>query len=410
MHMKKLMLAVMGLAAVAGGSARAAGIAVDLHSARAVGMAGAVAGFVDDASAIYFNPAGIAQGQGLEFMIGASPIIPNFKVTPQIPGGANNNQISGVTNVIPPPFIYFTYGISDEWTVGIGVYSPYGLKVEWPPAWHPIGRTIITQADFKTYDVSPTVAYKNGPLRIGVGVQIVRATVQLQKDIGPLGDPNTYAHANLGAGTWGWGGNIGIQYEVIAKTLQLAAFYRSQVKLDFNGNAAFTNVPPQYGSTLLDQKVSTTLTLPNNVGFGVAYHPMPELVLDVDIMYTSWQQFQAIAINFQTPALNTYEAKQWHHTWNYRIGAEYTLSEHVQLRGGLLFDQTPSPTYTLLPDIPDADRLNVALGATYRWGAFRIDGGFQYIFFFGQTSTDPSFPASYSAGAYVLSLSFGFKI
>ena len=74
MHMKKLMLTVMGLAAVAGGSARAAGVAVDLHSARAVGMAGAVSAFIDDASAIYFNPAGIAQGQGLEFMIGDTPV------------------------------------------------------------------------------------------------------------------------------------------------------------------------------------------------------------------------------------------------------------------------------------------------------------------------------------------------
>lgn len=410
MHMKKLMLTVMGLATVAGGSARAAGLAVDLHSSRAVGMAGAVAGFVDDASAIYFNPAGIAQGQGLEFMIGASPIIPTFKVTPQIPGGTNNNQITGVTNLIPPPFMYFTYGISDEWTVGIGVYSPYGLKVEWPEAWHPIGRTIITQADFKTFDISPTVAYRKGPLRIGVGVQIVRSTVQLQKDIGPLGDPNTYAHANFGAATWGWGGNIGVQYEVIPKTLQLAAFYRSQVKLDFTGNAAFTNVPPQYASTFVDQTVSTTLTLPNNVGFGVAYYPMPELVLDADIMYTSWQQFQAIALNFQNSAINTYEPKQWQHSWNYRVGAEYTLNEHVQLRGGLLYDQTPSPAYTLLPNIPDADRLNVALGATYRWGAFRVDGGFQYIIFLGKTSTDPTFPADYKAGAFVLSLTFGFKI
>ena len=67
MHMKKLMFAVMGLAAVAGGSARAAGIAVDLQSARGVGMAGAMIGVVDDGSGIYFNPAGIAQGQGSAF-------------------------------------------------------------------------------------------------------------------------------------------------------------------------------------------------------------------------------------------------------------------------------------------------------------------------------------------------------
>ena len=410
MHMKKLMLAVMGLAAVAGGSARAAGIAVDLHSARAVGMAGAVSAFVDDASAIYFNPAGIAQGQGLEFMIGASPIIPSFKVTPQVPGFGNSAQVTGVTNVIPPPFIYFTYGISDEWTVGIGVYSPYGLKVEWPEAWNPIGRTIITSADFKTYDITPTVAYKNGPFRIGVGIQIVRATVQLQQDIGPLGDPNTYAHANLGAGSWGWGGNIGIQYEVIEKTLQLSAFYRSQVKLNFDGTAGFTNVPPQYSQTLVNQPVTTTFTLPNSAGFGIAWHPTPELVLDADFTYFSWQQFQAIDIKFQDPSLNEYRPKQWHHTWNYRIGAEYTLSEHVQLRGGVLYDPTPSPTDTLLPDIPDADRLNFCFGGTYRWGAFRIDGGFQYIMFFERTSNDPIFPATYNVNAYVLSLAFGFKI
>ena len=79
MHMKKLMFAVMGLAAVAGGSARAAGIAVDLQSARGVGMAGSLVGAVDDASGIYFNPAGIAQGQGLEVELGSAPIIPRSR-------------------------------------------------------------------------------------------------------------------------------------------------------------------------------------------------------------------------------------------------------------------------------------------------------------------------------------------
>lgn len=407
MHMKKLMLAVMGLAAVAGGSARAAGLAVDLHSARAVGMAGAVAGFVDDASAIYFNPAGIVQGQGLEFMIGGSPIIPTFKVNPSV---APTGEITGVTNIIPPPHVYFTYGISDEWTVGIGVYSPYGLKVEWNPAWHPVGRTIITQADFRTYDINPTVGYRYGPLRIAGGVQIVRSTVELQKDIGPFGDKDTFAHVDLGAGTWGFGGTFGLQYEAIPKLLQLGAFYKSAVKLDFTGRAHFTDVPPPYASTFVDQEVTTKFTLPHSMGVGVAVRPIPELVLDVDVTYFTWQQFQAIDIKFTNPSLNTYEAKFWSHSWDYRIGAEYTLSEHVQLRAGLLWSKSPSGTYTLLPDVPDADRLNVGLGGTYRWGAFRVDAGYQYIFFFGQTSTSPLFPAGYSAGAHVLSLTFGFKI
>jgi long-chain fatty acid transport protein len=403
MHMKKLMLAVMGLAAVAGGSARAAGIAVDLQSARGVGMAGSLIGAVDDASGIYFNPAGIAQGQGLEVELGGAPIIPQFTV--KNPAGQN---LEGVTNVITPVHAYVTWGISDEWTVGIGVMTPFGLKVEWQPDWE--GREIIKKADLKIFDINPTVAYRNGPFRIGGGVQIVRATVELTKDINLL--DLGYVGVDLGAGAWGVGGNVGIQYEAIEKVLQFGFTYRSSVNLNFSGNAHFDNVPPQYASTFKDQTATTKLKLPDNLGFGVAVHPTPELLLDVDINYFAWQQFQAIDIKFEDPALNTYEAKQWSHSWNYRIGAEYTLNEHIQLRGGILYDKTPSPTYTLLPDIPDTDRINIGIGGTYRWGAFRLEAAYQFIKFLGATSTypNPKYQYEYSATAHVVALTFGFKI
>jgi len=403
MHMKKLMFAVVGLAAVAGSSARAAGIAVDLQSARGVGMAGSLVGAVDDASGIYFNPAGIAQGQGLEVMLGAAPIIPSFTV--KNPAG---QDLNGVSNIIPPVHTYATWGIDDNWTVGLGITTPYGLKVEWPAGWE--AREVIIKADLKIFDVNPTVAYRNGPFRIGGGVQIVRATVELTKDINLL--DNGYVGVDLGAGAWGVGGNVGIQYEAVPKVLQFGATYRSSVNLNFNGNAHFSNVPPAYTGTFKDQTASTSLKLPDTFGFGVAVHPTPELLLDVDVNYYAWQQFQAIDIKFQDPSLNIYEAKQWHHSWNYRIGAEYTLSEHVQLRAGILYDKTPSPTYTLLPDIPDTDRINVGIGGTYRWGAFRIELAYQFIKFLGATSTypNPMYQYEYNATAHVLALTFGFKI
>ena len=79
--MKTLMSAVAVLAVAVAGTAHAAGTALDTQSARAVGMAGSVVGFVDDASAIYFNPAGIAQGQGIDFIVGITGIVPLFSVT-----------------------------------------------------------------------------------------------------------------------------------------------------------------------------------------------------------------------------------------------------------------------------------------------------------------------------------------
>ena len=403
MHMKKLMYAVMGLAAVAGGSARAAGIAVDLQSARGVGMAGSLIGAVDDASGIYFNPAGIAQGQGLEAMIGTAPIIPSFTV--KNPAGT---ELNGVVSVITPVHSFATWGISDDWTVGLGIYTPYGLKIEWAPDWE--GREIVKKADLRIYNINPTAAWRHGPFRIGAGVQIVRATVELTKDINLL--DNGYVGVDLGAGAWGVGGNVGIQYEAIEKVLTLGATYRSQVNLNFDGNAHFSNVPPSFAGTFVDQPAKTKLKLPDTIGFGAAVRPIPELVLDVDFNYFAWQQFQAIDIKFQDPALNTYEAKQWSHSWNYRIGAEYTLNEHIQLRTGVLYDKTPSPTYTLLPDIPDTDRINIGLGGTYRFGAFRVELGYQFIHFFGATSTypNPKYQYEYSANAHVIAITLGFKI
>src|SRR5215475_798994 len=181
MHMKKLMVAVVALVGVAGNSARAAGIAVDLQSGRGVGMAASLIGLVDDASGIYYNPAGIVQGQGLEFMIGGAPIVPFFKATPN-----QGQQLSGVAELITPFHNYFTYGITDDLTVGLGIFTPYGLKVEWDEGW--VARTIITSADLKVFDINPTLGYRFGPFRIGGGVQIVRATVELKKDIQLAGD------------------------------------------------------------------------------------------------------------------------------------------------------------------------------------------------------------------------------
>ena len=59
--------------------ANAAGTALDVQGGRATGMAGATTAFIDDASAIYFNPAGMANGKGLDAQAGVNLIAPTFK-------------------------------------------------------------------------------------------------------------------------------------------------------------------------------------------------------------------------------------------------------------------------------------------------------------------------------------------
>ena len=414
--MKTLMSAVAVLAMVTAGEAGAAGISVDLQSARAVGMAGSTIGFIDDASAIYFNPAGIAQGQGIDFMVGFTGIVPYFQVT-----AANGTPTDGLHAIIPPPHIYATYGISDEVTVGIGVFTPYGLAIGWPVSYP--GRFIVTGVDLKEYDINPTVAFHFGPVRFGGGIQIVYSTVELQRAINLLTSPPNVAAPNapavdLGASAWGFGGNVGVQVEVVEKVFSIGATYRSRVKFNFDtGKAHFSNIPPAFQSQLYDQTGTTSVTTPDTVGVGFAWKPIPCLTLDADFTYFAWQVFPAIVLTFpSTPALSSTELKDWHHTWNYRIGAEWLIDEHWALRAGMLLDPTPSPAATVMPDVPDSTRLNTAFGFGWRTGAFHIDVGMQWIHFFGVTSGEvstslPLFnPATYGANALVGTLSFEVKI
>jgi len=58
--------------------ASAAGFALDVVSGRGTGMGSAQTGYIDDSSAIFYNPAGIAQGKVFDAQVGVSLIAPSF--------------------------------------------------------------------------------------------------------------------------------------------------------------------------------------------------------------------------------------------------------------------------------------------------------------------------------------------
>jgi len=364
-------------------------------------MAAAVTAFIDDAEAAYYNPAGLTQGQVLDLRLGATPIIPSFSF--QDPAGRST---SGIVRAIPPPHLYLSYGLTDDLSVGFGLFSPYGLVVPWPSSWD--GRFLAIQSDLKTYYMNPEVAYRIGDrVRLGAGLQVVRSTVSLRRAINFV---DSEGLAQLAGGTWGVGGNGGLQIEILPSVLYFGAAYRSAVTSDVNGRAHFSNIPSAFQNTAKDQNVSTTLHLPASFSLGLAYQVLPALKLAFNADYTGWQVFRQLEINFDDPSLSTVLPKNWSHTWNYHFGAEYSVNAQWRLRAGILYDPTPSPQDTITPELPDANRINIALGAGYQWRHFALDAGYQLVVITNATSTAPQFPGSYSGLANLLSLTVGYHL
>jgi long-chain fatty acid transport protein len=155
------------LALLSTGQAHAAGTALDVQSARGTGMASTMTAHIDDSSAIYYNPAGLAQGKGLDAQIGITPIVAGYKY--KSPSGT---ETSLPFRIVTPFNVYASYGITDDLTVGLGVNTPFGLTLKWPDDWE--GRRQITTASNVNYNFNPTVAYRFGPVRVGAGFQLTR--------------------------------------------------------------------------------------------------------------------------------------------------------------------------------------------------------------------------------------------
>jgi long-subunit fatty acid transport protein len=99
----------------------------------------------------------------------------------------------------------------------------------------------------------------------------------------------------------------------------------------------------------------------------------PELVL--------WQTYDKIVLDFQTAPDQTL-TRNFHPTITLRAGADWsTAIQGLHLRGGLIYDQNPSPKETLAPSLPDAHRLDLGVGIGYQRGWFKADLAYLLVWF-----------------------------
>lgn len=404
--MKKRILFVTSAAALGlltGDRAWAAGTALDVQSARGTGMASSLTAASDGSDSIYYNPAGIARGRILDAQIGDTLIAPQFSYT-----SPTGNKTSLPFYVVPPFHAYVSGGITDHLSVGIGVFTPFGLTVKWPDGW--AGRRVSTRSALQTFYFNPTAAYSIGPLRIGAGFQLVRGTVELKRDI-VFGQQE--GNVDIGAGAWGVGANVGAQLDVIQQYLTVGVHYRSAVKLDFEGDAHFSNVPAGLASTIHDQAGTASLTQPDSLAIGVATHPVKPLLLEADVVWFGWAKTRSIDIHFPNDAsgtLSTSAAKNWENRVNFHLGGEGRVHENWRVRGGVLYDPSPSPGNTLTPDIPDANRLNLAAGGSYvHKCGFHVDLGYQFLVLFSKSSSAPPLFGEYGGNVNILGITVGWR-
>ncbi|HYI01717.1 OmpP1/FadL family transporter [Hyalangium sp.] len=396
--MKKTLSVVTLLAA---GLSHAAGFSFDTHSGRATGMSFATTAVTDDSTAIAFNVANILGVEKLDITVGDVTTLPKLSFTPE---GGTKQQMG--TTVVPPPHLFGVYRINDQMAAGLGIYVPFAAGSNWEEDF-PF-RTRGFYARLATYFINPSFAYQaHERFRVGVGLNIVRGTVEITRKINFV---DTEGTIELGGGGWGLGYNAGINVVVLDKLLDFAATFRGPLKMKFKGKGDFQDVPAGFQGTLIDQPISSTVTLPGSANLGLGFTPLKNLTIALDAQLVLWSTFQDFGIEFENPALTNIVAKNWKDTWNYRLGIEYGLTENFLVRLGASYDPIPSPEDTLTPDLPDANRYKASAGLGLKFDPIRADLGYQFVYLKDTKSTAAGFEGTYGGTGHVLGLTIGYAM
>ncbi|MCA9452891.1 MAG: outer membrane protein transport protein, partial [Nitrospira sp.] len=147
------------------------------QGAAAAGQGEAFIAQADDASALYYNPAGLTQLRGVQVQFGANFITGKFEYTSPTGQQVDGNLRQPVA-MPPPSQFYLTANLKDlgftalgPLTVGIGLNSPFGLGSKWPDD-APFSN-VVTEATVPLLDIKPTLAYKiHEMVSLGAGMDI----------------------------------------------------------------------------------------------------------------------------------------------------------------------------------------------------------------------------------------------
>lgn len=148
------------------------------HDAAAIGQGNAFAAQADNASTIFYNPAGMTQVRGVEFAGGAQFVSVNTTFTS--PTGATVQNDRPFPIGLPPPGqMFLTANLKDlgisalgDLSAGLGIQNLYGFAAKYPTN-GPFA-TSLTLAQLPLIAIKPTLAYKvTQSLSVGLGADIL---------------------------------------------------------------------------------------------------------------------------------------------------------------------------------------------------------------------------------------------
>lgn len=327
---------------------------------------------VDAIGATHRNAASITALPCSEVGFGFAVFAPSTKLNSNIPGMGSGSTNSD-TDISPMPSMGFVRRSDDSrWAYGMGGFAVGGFGVDFPTTTLPDNPIISDQlfggiySSFQMMQITTPIAYRVTD-RLSVGAAPVFSWASLAVTPFPAAmpdPPNSTAYPN-GARTdaeWGLGFQLGVYWEDPDTGIHLAASYSSTQWLnEFKINSNYSTGAPR--------QLQFDLDYPAIMSFGAAYTGFERVDLSTDVRYIDYKNTDG----FQKPAgylagtTPVVEGFGWDSIWVLAMGVQYHWCEHLRLRAGYTFNESPIGSDMMFFNMASPAIVQHHLSAGFEW-------------------------------------------
>lgn len=388
--MKKMTLRILPALLLAAFSGTAPAAAFQLWEQNASGLGNAYAGsaaVADNASTVFFNPAGMTQLKGASLSAGVVAVRPIYKFSNE--GSTFSGSNGGdAGNWVTSTNAYMSWQLTPKIFLGFGVSTPFALDTEYNSQnW--VGRAQAIKSEIKTINYNPSVAYRiSEKLALGFGVNYQTMDTEL-----------TSTGSRLVADDAAWGWNAGALF-TLSPAMRVGVSYRSAIDYSLEGSVNGT------------QPIKADIKLPDTFTLSVWQQVSDSWEAMGDLSYTRWNTLKSLnVINRASGAQIVSETFNYDSAWRFAWGAAYKSSDALKLKFGIAYERTPLSNTDGNARVPENDRLSFTLGGQWHAGkAGTVDVGYAYRYVkdrgIEQSQGGNLLRGRYDASAHVVGLQY----
>ena len=382
----------------------AGGFSLNEQSASAMGVANAgAAANPENASTVFFNPAGMSQLKGTNLSFGVAMLnidaeAKSASATDFFGGDVEGSTGGDIADLAVLPNFFITHEVNDSIDVGFGIHAPYGLAADYDDDF--VGRYFADKTELSAISFTPSIAINNGKgLSMGLGMNIMYAEARLTKfqDLrGPFfkqtGSPTVAGQladqyeADYGAPYSDINGDdiavnfrVGFLYELSDRT-QFGLTAQTGTELELEGEAEITNFPSAtLTPTTISEDANVPLAIPESITVGARHQLNDSVTLLAGATYARWSRFEGLDV-FSTEgdsgeistALGrtgdqplSHVTEKWQNTWQFNVGGIWQATPAWAFKAGYAWDESPVDEF-VTARVPSSDRHWLTLGTQWK--------------------------------------------